>query len=158
MFRVTILAVGKLKESWLREGFAEYGKRLAAYCDLSVIEIPEYRLPENPSPARIAKGLEEEGRAILEKLGKTPYAALCIEGRQLSSPRLAELLRERQQAGGAFAFVIGGSFGLGPAVKEGAVLRLSLSPMTFPHQLFRVLLAEQLYRGFSILSGGKYHK
>lgn len=158
MFSVTILAVGKLKEPWLREGLAEYQKRLAAYCDFAVIELPEYRLPDDPSPAQIKKGLEEEGRAILEKAGKAPLAALCIEGKELSSPGFARFLAERQQAAGAVCFAVGGSFGLAGEVKKRAVLRLSVSPMTFPHQLFRVILAEQLYRGFSILAGGKYHK
>lgn len=158
MFSVTILAVGKLKEPWLREGFAEYQKRLSAYCDLSVTEIPEHRLPEAPSPAQIQKGLEEEGKAILEKAGRTPLAALCIEGKAMSSPDFARFLGERQQAAGGLCFAVGGSFGLSDEVKKQAVARLSVSPMTFPHQLFRVMLAEQLYRGFSILSRGKYHK
>ena len=158
MFRVAVIAVGKLKEPWLREGFSEYQKRLSSYCDLSVVEVPEYRLPDDPSPAQMEKGLAEEGRAILDRVGRTPFAALCIEGKALSSPELARFLKERQQAAGGFAFVIGGSFGLAPQVKERAVIRLSLSAMTFPHQLFRVMLAEQLYRGFSILGGGKYHK
>ena len=158
MFRVTVIAVGRLKEPWLRDGFAEYQKRLSAYCDLSVVEVPEHRLPDDPSPAQIQKGLAQEGRAILEKVGKTPFAALCIEGKELSSAAFARFLEERQQAAGSLAFVIGGSFGLSPEVKEQAAARLSLSPMTFPHQLFRVVLAEQIYRGFSILGGGKYHK
>ena len=158
MLHVDIVAIGRLKEPWLREGMAEYLKRLSAYCSPEVIELPEYRLPENPSPAQIAKGLEEEGRTILDRAGRTPFAALCIEGKLLSSPGLAAFLQERQQAGGSLAFVIGGSFGLSQAVKDRAVLRLSVSPMTFPHQLFRVMLAEQLYRGFSIGAGGKYHK
>ena len=89
MFAVTILAVGKLKEPWLREGFSEYQKRLSAYCDFSVVELPEHRLPEAPSPAQIQKGLEEEGRLILDKAGKTPLVALCIEGKTLSSPDFA---------------------------------------------------------------------
>ena len=158
MFSVTVIAIGRLKERWLREGLEEYRKRLAAYCDFQVAELPEYRLPDAPSPAQIQKGLEEEGRAILERAGKTPFAALCIEGKELSSQGLADFLARRQQAGGAFCFVIGGSFGLSPEVKERAAVRLSVSSMTFPHQLFRVMLAEQLYRGFSILAGGKYHK
>ena len=158
MLHVDIVAIGRLKEPWLREGMAEYLKRLSAYCSPEVIELPEYRLPENPSPAQIAKGLEEEGRLILDKAGKTPLVALCIEGKTLSSPDFAGFLGERQQAGSSLAFAIGGSFGLSDQVKKGAVLRLSVSPMTFPHQLFRVMLAEQLYRGFSILAGGKYHK
>ena len=158
MFTVTVIAIGRLKEPWLREGLGEYQKRLAAYCDFRVAELSEYRLPDDPSPAQIQRGLREEGQAILERVGKVPFAALCIEGKALSSQGLADLLARRQQAGGSFAFVIGGSFGLSPEVKDRALLRLSLSPMTFPHQLFRVMLAEQLYRGFSILAGGKYHK
>lgn len=158
MFNVAILAVGRLKESWLREGLAEYQKRLSAYCSFQVAEIPEYRLPDDPSPAQIEKGLLEEGKAILERAGKAPLVALCIEGKELSSQGLADLLRERQQTGGALCFVIGGSHGLSQEVKKRAVFRLSVSPMTFPHQLFRVMLAEQLYRGFSILAGSKYHK
>ena len=158
MFNVAILAVGRLKESWLREGLAEYQKRLSAYCSFQVAEIPEYRLPDDPSPAQIEKGLLGEGKAILERAGKAPLVALCIEGKELSSQGLADLLRERQQTGGALCFVIGGSHGLSQEVKKRAVFRLSVSPMTFPHQLFRVMLAEQLYRGFSILAGSKYHK
>jgi len=158
MFSVTILAVGRLKEPWLREGFAEYQKRLAAYCDFKVIEIPEYRLPDEPSPAQIQKGLAAEGKAILDKAGKTPLAALCVEGKELSSPGFARFLAERQQAAGSLCLAVGGSFGLSDEVKRQAVARLSVSPMTFPHQLFRVMLAEQLYRAFSILNGGKYHK
>jgi len=158
MFAVTILAVGRLKEPWLREGLAEYQKRLSAYCGFKVIEVPEYRLPDGPSPAQVRKGLEEEGRAILDKAGRDPLAALCVEGKEISSPDFARFLAERQQAAGSLCFAIGGSFGLSDEVKRQAVLRLSFSPMTFPHQLFRLMLAEQLYRGFSILNGGKYHK
>ncbi len=158
MFTVTLIAIGKLKEPWLREGLAEYQKRLSAYCAFQVAELPEYRLPEDPSPAQIEKGLWEEGKAILDRAGKAPLVALCIEGKELSSQGLADLLRERQQTGSALCFAIGGSHGLSREVKERAVFRLSVSPMTFPHQLFRVMLAEQLYRGFSILAGGKYHK
>lgn len=158
MFRVTVIAVGKLKEPWLREGLAEYQKRLSLYCDFSVAEVPEYRLPDDPSPAQIEKGLDQEGRTILEKMGKTPFAALCIEGKPLSSEGFARFLKERQHTAGGFAFVIGSSFGLSPEVKDQAAARISLSAMTFPHQLFRVMLAEQIYRGFSILGGGKYHK
>jgi 23S rRNA (pseudouridine1915-N3)-methyltransferase len=158
VFHLDIVAVGRQKEPWMRQGMAEYAKRLSAYCDFRVVEVEEYRLPEDPSPAQIQKGLEEEGRVILEKLGKTPYAALCIEGKEMSSPGLAAWLEERRQLAGSLAFVIGGSFGLSREVKEKAALRLSVSPMTFPHQLFRVMLAEQLYRAFSISAGGKYHK
>lgn len=141
----------------MRQGISEYAKRLEAFCRFTVIELDEYKLTENPSPAIIEKGLEEEARAILAKV-KGEIIALCIEGKQLSSPQFAEELARFAQRTGAVSLVIGGSFGLAPRVKEAAALRLSVSPMTFPHQLFRVLLAEQLYRAFSIQSGGKYHK
>lgn len=141
----------------MRQGISEYAKRLEAFCRFTVIELDEYKLTENPSPAMIEKGLEEEARAILAKV-KGEIIALCIEGKQLSSPQFAEELARFAQRTGAVSLVIGGSFGLAPRVKEAAALRLSVSPMTFPHQLFRVLLAEQLYRAFSIQSGGKYHK
>ena len=158
MLSVQIIAVGRLKESWLRDAMAEYAKRLGGFCRFTVTEVEEYRLPEDPSPAQIRKGLEEEGREILRRVGKTPMAALCIEGKQIPSRGLASLLEERQQLDSSLAFVIGGSFGLSEEVKAAAFLRLSMSEMTFPHQLARVMLAEQLYRAFSILRGSRYHK
>ncbi len=158
MLTVTVLAVGKLKEKWMRDAVGEYAKRLGAFCKFSVMEIEECRLPEQPSLAQIQKGLETEGKEILRKAGKTPIAALCIEGGQLSSEDFAQLLEERQQQDSSLCFVIGGSFGLSEEVKQAAFTRLSMSKMTFPHQLARVMLAEQLYRGFSISHGGKYHK
>lgn len=158
MLQLTVVAVGKQKEAWQREGTQEYLKRLEAYCRPTLVEIDEYRLPENPSPAQIEKGLEEEGRSILERLGKTPYVALCIKGKQLTSEQLSLFLKAQQQVTGSLALVIGGSHGLAPEVEQRAILQLSVSPMTFPHQLFRVMLVEQLYRAFSIAAGGKYHK
>ncbi|MEG0753307.1 MAG: 23S rRNA (pseudouridine(1915)-N(3))-methyltransferase RlmH [Angelakisella sp.] len=157
MLCVNLIAVGKLKEAWMRQGVSEYAKRLDAFCRFTVVEIDEYKLPDNPSPAMIEKGLEEEAKAILSK-AKGEIVALCIEGKQLSSPQLAEELGRLSQRTGAVSFVIGGSFGLSQRVKAAAVLRLSVSEMTFPHQLFRVMVAEQLYRAFSIQNGGKYHK
>lgn len=141
----------------MRQGISEYAKRLESFCRFTVIELDEYKLPDNPSPAMIEKGLEEEARAILAKV-KGEIIALCIEGKQLSSPQFADELERFAQKTGAVSFVIGGSFGLAPRVKEAAALRLSVSPMTFPHQLFRVMLAEQIYRAFSIQKGSKYHK
>ncbi len=158
MLNLTIVAVGRLKEAWQREGVGEYLKRLEGFCRPSVAEIDEYRLPDNPSAAQIQKGLEEEGKAVLRRVGGTPFAALCIEGKGMTSQELSLFLQEQQQRTGSLAFVIGGSHGLSPEVKDRAVLRLSLSPMTFPHQLFRVMLCEQLYRACSIAAGGKYHK
>lgn len=158
MLKVKIIAVGKLKEPWLREGLAEYQKRLAAYCSFSVVEIEEYRLPENPSPAEIERGMCEEGKKILQKAGGSLLCPLCIEGEELPSEGLAAFLQSAAQRTDTVSFIIGGSFGLSDEVKRAGNKRLSFSPMTFPHQLMRVMLCEQLYRAFSINAGGKYHK
>lgn len=160
MISLTVIAVGKIKDSWLREGCAEYLKRMGAWSDAAVIEVEEYRLEDNPSPARIAECVEKEGERILAKLPKNSAAvALCIEGGTVSSEGLAELI-ERSAASGAgkLAFIIGGSYGLSERVKAASQTRLSISPMTFPHQLARVLLLEQLYRALSINAHAKYHK
>ena len=155
-----VIAVGKLGEAYLRQAAEEYEKRLKAYCRLTVTQIPEYRLPDAPSPAQIQRGLEEEGHAILEKLPRGAFSvALCVEGRQLSSPELARRLEELKSAGESrAAFLIGGSWGLDEAVKKKCRLLLSMSSMTFPHQLARIMLLEQLYRAFTISAGQKYHK
>lgn len=157
MLHVTIISVGKLKERYLTEACAEYLKRLTAYCKPAVIEIDEYRLPQNPSHAEIGKCVESEGQSILAKLPKgSQLCALCIESGQLSSQEFAVALQTQDAS--HIAFVIGGSHGLSDAVKAAAHRRLSMSKMTFPHQLARVMLLEQIYRGFSINSGSKYHK
>ena len=160
MLSVTILCVGKLKERYLTDACSEYGKRLSAFCKLSVVELPEYRLPDNPSEAEIQKCIEKEGESILVKIPKDAYVLpMCIEGKMLTSPQLAEKLREIPLAGKSHVvFIIGGSCGLSDAVKARGDLRLSMSPMTFPHQLARVMLLEQIYRGFMINAGNKYHK
>ena len=158
MIAVTLYCVGNLKEKYWREACGEYEKRLGRFCRFSCVELEEYRLPADPSPAQIEQGLAEEGRRILSRISpKETVAALCIEGKKLTSPQLARLLEE-QAMEGPLALVIGGSYGLSSQVKERARLRLSMSDMTFPHQLARVMLLEQLYRGFMIQSGGKYHK
>lgn len=160
MQRITVICVGKLKEKFYLEAAAEYAKRLGRYCKLEVIELPEQRLPENPSPAEIERALAREAEAIRGKIpAGAGLAALCIEGELRSSEELAALLAHPAGAGEkGLAFVIGGSFGLHPSIKSGAWLRLSMSPMTFPHHLARVMLLEQLYRSFQIREGGKYHK
>ena len=159
MLTVRILCVGKCKEKYWREACAEYGKRLSAFCRFEVLEVDEERLPERPSKAQIESGLEQEGKRLLQKAGSTPIVALCIEGKELSSPQLAQYV-ERAAVNGAssLAFVIGGSWGLWEEVKRKAALLLSMSPMTFPHQLARVMLCEQIYRAFQIAHSGKYHK
>lgn len=159
MLAVTVLAVGGLKERYLRDACDEYRKRLGGFCKLAVVEIPEHKLPQNASPAEIARGLDAEGAAILAKLPKSAHTiALCIEGGQLSSEDLADTLAQLSSTTSQVAFVIGGSHGLADAVKSRSNRRLSMSAMTFPHQLARVMLLEQLYRAFSIAGGGKYHK
>lgn len=159
MGSVRIICVGKLKETFWREACAEYAKRLRPFCDFSVLELPESRLPENPSPSQVEAGLEEEGRKMLAAAGNGFKIALCIEGKLLSSEQLARHM-EALAVGGtsSVVFLVGSSFGLSPAVKQAAGLRLSMSPMTFPHQLARVMLCEQVYRAFQIINHGKYHK
>ena len=158
MQRVTIICVGKLKEKFYAGAAAEYVKRLGRYCKLELVELPEQRLPENPSQAETERALALEAEAIRGKLPpRAKVVALCIEGRLHSSRELADLLAAWGREG-HLAFLIGGSFGLHPSVKSEAAVRLSMSPMTFPHHLARVMLLEQLYRGFQINAGGKYHK
>lgn len=160
MQRVTVLCVGKLKEKFYIDAAAEYVKRLQRHCKLELIELPEQRLPDDPSPAEIQKALRAEGDAIREKLPKGgAVIALCIEGTELSSEALSKKLAQLASAGASqLTFLIGGSFGLHPRVKQRADLRLSMSPMTFPHHLARVMLLEQLYRAYQIDTGTRYHK
>lgn len=156
MLTVRIACVGRLKESYWRQAIAEYEKRLGPLCKFGMLEIPESRLPRSPSPGDIAQALEREGEQLLQKCTGAVHP-LCIEGRPLDSPGLARLLEKAMQAPGAATFVIGSSHGLAEKVKRAGP-GFSLSPMTFPHQLARVMLCEQLYRGFQILGGTKYHK
>lgn len=156
--RIQLIAVGKLKEKWLREAFAEYEKRLQRYCKFSLTELPEARLPESPTEGEIAAALSQEGKAILQSC-RGKVIALCIEGKQISSEELAAVLEQTAVSGESeISFVIGSSCGLDEAVKRQADIRLSMSRMTFPHQLARVMLMEQTYRAYQIITGGKYHK
>lgn len=157
---VTLVCVGRLKEDYLRAACAEYQKRLQGFCRFTVEELEAEKLPDDPSRAEILSALEKEGDRILAKLPKGAYtAALCIEGKQRSSEELAELLLNIPvQGSGAAAFVIGSSYGLSDRVKGAAQLKLSMSKMTFPHQLARVMLMEQIYRGYTIINNKKYHK
>lgn len=160
MQRVTILCVGKLKEKFYMDAAAEYSKRLSRHCRLELIELAEQRLPEAPSPAEIGAALEREAAAIRERLPKSgALVAMCVEGALLSSQELARrLMRFGLDGNSQITFLIGGSFGLHQSLKDQADLRLSMSPMTFPHHLARVMLLEQLYRGYQILEGSRYHK
>jgi 23S rRNA (pseudouridine1915-N3)-methyltransferase len=159
MVAVKLICVGKLKERFYLDACAEYQKRLSAFCRLELEELPEQRKPADPSPAETAAALEREADAILTRVPKGALlTALCVEGEQTDSPGFAEILDKAAGCGGKICFVIGSSDGLAPRVKQAAQLRLSMSKMTFPHHLARVMLLEQIYRGFQILSGGKYHK
>lgn len=159
MIKISLLCVGKLKEPYLKEACAEYVKRLGAFCSLTVFETEEERLPEHPSPAQIQAAQAAEGRRLLAKAGRSYGISLCIEGKEMSSPDLSDFLENSASNGfGEFSFFIGGSHGLSEEVKEASRLRLSMSPMTFPHSLARVMVLEQIYRAMEIASGGKYHK
>lgn len=160
MRNISIICVGRLKEPFLRDACAEYAKRLSGFCKLTVTEVLEERLPDNPSPAQIKAAILAEGRRILTKIdGKPTCIALCIEGSAMSSDEFAHYLEDISVRGRPdVALLIGGSWGLSHEVKAAVDLRLPLSKMTFPHQLTRVILLEQLYRAYQIISGGRYHK
>lgn len=160
MFDITLIAMGKLKEKFYLSAAAEYEKRLKGYCRFQILELPEVRLPEDPSPAEIAAGLEKEADMILAKIPKSAwFCVLTPEGKMLSSEALAEKMRDVKLSGKSSAcFLIGSSFGIAPRVKAQADLKLSMSPMTFPHHLARIMVLEQLYRAEAIQAGSKYHK
>ena len=160
MFEITLIAMGKLKEKFYISAAGEYEKRMQAYCNFKLLELPEHRLPDNPSPAQIIAGLDKEAELILAKIPKNAW--LCVltpEGKLLSSENLAEKLSSVKASGkSAACFLIGSSFGISQRIKDKADLRLSMSPMTFPHHLARVMVLEQLYRAEAIQAGSKYHK
>ena len=161
MLRVNIICIGKIKEKYFTDAVSEYSKRLGAFCKFSIIDLPEEKIRSNtPNRARIDEVLLSEGRRILQKVGGSDYVfAMCIEGRQLSSEELSETLQNISVSGKSTAdFIIGGSYGLSGEVKNRADFRLSMSKMTFPHQMARMILSEQIYRAFEISTNGKYHK
>lgn len=160
MLHIHIVHVGTVKEKYLTDAIAEYEKRLGAYCTINNISIKDERLPEKPSGAEISAALEKEGERILAALPSRAYLiALCVEGKQLSSEEFAEKLTGIASDGFSdICLIIGGSDGLSDKVKNACRMKLSISKMTFPHQLMRVILSEQLYRAFNIAAGGKYHK
>ena len=160
MFDITLIAMGKLKEKFYLTAAAEYAKRLSGYCRFTLLELPETRLPEDPSPAEIAAGLEKEADLIFSKIPKGAW--FCVftpEGKTLSSEDFAQTLKAVKNSGKSSAcFLIGSSFGMAPRVKQRADFRLSMGPMTFPHHLARIMVLEQLYRAEAIQAGSKYHK
>ncbi len=158
--KITIISVGKIKEDYFRKAIAEYTKRLSSYCTLEQIEIADEKAPENLSAKEEVIIKQKEGERILSKLDPSSYLiALDIKGKQLSSETLAEKIDTLGVYGTShITFVIGGSLGLSDEIIDKSDMKLSFSKMTFPHQLFKVILLEQIYRAFKIMKGEPYHK
>ncbi len=159
MINVKFITLGTLKEAYWREAAAEYEKRLGSFCRFEHVQLKEERLSDSPSEGEIKNALEREGERVLAQIPQRAYCvAMCVEGKQLSSEELAEKLEGVANQTSDVCFIIGSSFGLADRVKQRADMRLSVSRLTFPHQLMRVLLLETLYRAFNIQKGTKYHK
>ncbi len=159
MIKVKIIALGKLKEKYWRDAIAEYSKRLGVFCNLEITELSPKALPDNPNEAHIEAALLHEAEMIIKALPKTTtIAALCIEGKMYSSEDLAKEINSACEKTGSITFIIGSSFGLHEKIKSMANVKMSMSKMTFPHQLARVILSEQIYRAFKINEGSAYHK
>lgn len=160
MFEITLITVGKLKEKFYLSAADEYKKRLSGYCKFNLIELPEYRLPESPSQTEILAALDKEAEQVLAKIPKGAwFCVLTPEGKLISSEQLVDTLSKVKLGGKSCAcFLIGSSFGMAQQLKNKADLKLSMSPMTFPHHLARVMVLEQLYRAEAIQAGSKYHK
>ena len=160
MLNITIIAIGKLKEQYLRDASAEYQKRLSASCKLNIIELTPEKLSDNPSAKEIENALNNEAKKIIEKIPKgAKVYSMCIEGKQRTSEELSREIDNLALEGASnIVFIIGGSFGLSDEVKKLSAYRLSMSKMTFPHQIARIMLLEQIYRAMQISIGTKYHK
>ena len=160
MLSVRLICVGKLGEKFWADAVKEYTKRLGAYCKLEIIELPEQRLPQTPSEGEIAQALDREAALIESRIWPgAAVIAMCVEGKPMSSEQLADYFSRLTVSGTSkICLLIGGSCGLSERVKQRAALRLSMSPMTFPHHLARVMVLEQIYRALNIAAGGKYHK
>ncbi len=160
MMNITVIALGKLKEKYLTDAISEYSKRISAYGKLQIIELNPVRLSDNPSQTEIDNALSKEAEEIKKKIPNNSFVfSLCIEGKEKSSEAFAKAISHATLNGKSnIVFIIGSSFGLSPEIKSLSDFRLSFSPMTFPHQLMRVMLLEQIYRAFQINNNGKYHK
>ena len=157
---ISIVAVGKLKEKYLKLAIDEYAKRLGRYCKLDIIELPDEKTPDNASPKDEEIIKEKEGKLILSKIKDNAYVvAMDLKGKELSSEEFSKFISNCGVMGNSnIVFVIGGSLGLSEEVRKRANYKLCFSRMTFPHQLFRVMLLEQVYRGFRIINNEPYHK
>ncbi len=158
--KITVISVGKIKEKYFTGAINEYAKRLTKYCKLDLVEVPDEKAPENLSDKEMIQVKDKEGERILAKIGDQAYViALAIEGKQLTSEDLSETIEKLGVSGKShIVFVIGGSLGLADAVLNRANYKLSFSKMTFPHQLMKVVLLEQVYRAFRISRNEPYHK
>ena len=160
MMNVQLIVLGKLKEKYMKDFAAEYEKRLSAYCKMTVVELEPVKLSDNPSQSEIDNALQKETKMIKDKIPKNSYIfAMCIEGKQMSSEEFSQKLDDIALSGkNSVVFIIGSSFGLSNEIKGMSDYKFSMSKMTFPHKLARIMLTEQIYRGFSISNNGKYHK
>ena len=159
MTSLTVIAVGGIKEAYLRDGIAEYRKRISAFANCEIKELKEEKIANEDDRAAIAAALRAEGEKILAAVPKDAFTvALCVEGKSMDSPALAALLSKGIDRSGKLCLIIGSSHGLDTSVKNASDFRLSFSPLTFPHQLVRLILMESLYRSFTIIAGKKYHK
>ena len=159
MINIKFIVLGNIKEQYLRDAAAEYLKRLGAFAKVELCELKEARLPDSPSASHISAALEDEAQRILAAIPPRSYVvALAVEGKQLSSEEFAGHIEKVTQTASTVCFIIGSSHGLSQKIKNAADMKLSLSKMTFPHQLFRVMLLESVYRSFNIIKGTKYHK
>lgn len=159
MIKVTLITLGKLKEKYLRDAVDEYAKRLSRYCKLDIVELNPVNLSDKPSQSEIDAALTKEAEMIEKRIPDgSVITALCVEGKSFSSEKLADFVETNTNSGKNMCFIIGSSYGLSNTIKQKADLKLSLSSMTFPHQLFRVMCLEQIYRAFKINEGSTYHK
>lgn len=156
---INIICIGKIKEKFFTDAIFEYSKRLSRFCKVNIEEIPDEKIPDSASEKEKEQIITREGEKILSKLKNGAYTiALCIEGKAFGSEELAKKIESIQLISSNITFIIGGSLGLSPAVKARADLKLSFGKMTFPHQLMRVVLLEQIYRSFKIINNESYHK
>ena len=160
MIHIHLIVLGKLKEKYMKDFSAEYEKRLSGYCKLTVTELEPVKLSDNPSQSEIQNALNKETQLIKAKIPKNSYVfSMCIEGKQMSSEELSKKLEDIALTGkNNITFIIGSSFGLSDEIKQLSDYKFSMSKMTFPHKLARIMLTEQIYRALSITNNGKYHK
>lgn len=159
MLNVKLISIGSLKEQYLKDAISEYTKRLSAFCAFESVELKEYKLPDSPSQSDIKRALDDEAERITKAIPQKAYKiALCVEGKQFSSEELAKKIEDISQISGTICLIIGSSHGLSEELKSTCDLRLSVSKLTFPHQLMRVMMLEIIYRTLNILKGTKYHK